>query len=66
MQKSVKASAPSVTLREPTLATQQLCSRDRLLAAMKLHPPVTHEEAEMMNKAIMDAREQSMSYDVLI
>lgn len=44
----------------PKHLDRRLSSRDRLLAALDIIEPLTKEEAEMINKAVTEARERSI------
>ncbi len=49
---------------KPETEPEKLSSRDRLLAALENLNPLTKEEAEMINKAVMEAREASIPRDL--
>ena len=45
---------------KPETASEKISSRDRILAILENLNPLTKEEAEMINKAVMEARERSI------
>jgi hypothetical protein len=38
-----------------------LCARDRLLAALEASPRLSRKDAEMINRVVQEAREESMA-----